>query len=132
MMADVDALSRRYGELLGTHLAMSQCLKIRDMKQRPASYRLETFIDSKYKFKFPQTVDIDQGKEKPIYTKDYISQIGIICNASPTAIITTNTPATSYLVTSPLLLRNQYELQVAPNLTGKMKNTACKCKKAIQ
>ena len=39
MMADVDALSRRYGELLGTHLVMSQCLKIRDMKQRPASYR---------------------------------------------------------------------------------------------
>ena len=43
MMADVDALSRRFGKLIATHLSIAAIMKTRDITNRPFAYDASTF-----------------------------------------------------------------------------------------
>ena len=95
MMIDVDALSRRFGSRITSHLMISKILSSRDVRKRPFAYDIESFQSSQR-----SKMDMDEKKieHKPVLISKRITSIFLHANQHPTR--TPSAPMT--LVTQPL------------------------------
>ena len=74
MMADVDALTRRFGKPLATHIAVAYFLSSQDRQQRPLAYMKDTFHSGVKVTKVPQDEE-EPVPPCPPLTNAFISKV---------------------------------------------------------
>ena len=115
MTADVDALSRRFGKLIATHLCIAAILKTRDTTNRPFAYDISSFESFSKLRKKPSPIP---SAPLPILTSTYITtahspQVNIASSHNaPCNFITMPTNATISPCSLPPLPTNTYNMSL--------------------
>ena len=109
MMIDVDALTRRFGKPLATHIAVAYFLQQQDQQQRPQAYMNDTFHSGVKVTKVPRD-DSKPAVPFPPLTDSFIAKVTMPQTTQPSEKVTASTIVTS----SPILFTSTPLAPAAP------------------